>query len=75
MAAAGAATIHAAKYLAGDGEVRADERELEALLDAMQPGGLRNAPNSRLVRQPPAKGPRGRPRLDKIEPAVTAKLY
>ena len=39
LAPAGGATIHAAKYLGGDeGDVKTTERELEALLDLIQPG-------------------------------------
>jgi phytoene dehydrogenase-like protein len=40
LAPAGQATIHVAKYLPvdGEGDARADERELEGLLDLIQPG-------------------------------------
>lgn len=39
LAPAGGATIHVAKYLgADDGDAKATERELEALLDLIQPG-------------------------------------
>jgi phytoene dehydrogenase-like protein len=38
LAPDGAAMIHVMKYNAGDGDPRADERELEGLLDLVQPG-------------------------------------
>ncbi len=39
LAPAGGATVHVAKYLSGDGrDARGDERELEGLLDLIQPG-------------------------------------
>lgn len=38
LAPAGAAMVHVMKYLAADGDPKADQRELEGLLDLIQPG-------------------------------------